>query len=299
MNLHSNRYNYKKECFKDLINGKKPIEKYISTGYRRCNKAILFTNARDEKNTKEWAAHHLLLGFHSIVIFDHKSEPPLGPQFLTFDKRVKIIRVDICNPVKIPLMKMAVKIASANNFDWMYYLDADEFLVLNAFTNVQSMLNCFHYADSLSINWLMFGTNYHNNEPNGLIIENYTRCEEKLNPHVKTFVRPSKVVNIINPHYYEINNPLRSFTILNKKMPKNCPFNPCLLDYNKMPAYIAHYIYQSEETYLKRKINRDADDGTGKRGRNVNIHEEYNNVENLIIKDKYSDKINNFLMSIL
>ena len=32
---------------------------------------VLFTNARDESNLKEWCAHHLLLGFDCIYIFDH------------------------------------------------------------------------------------------------------------------------------------------------------------------------------------------------------------------------------------
>ena len=38
----------------------------------------LFTNARNEKHIKEWVAHHLLIGFELIVIFDHKSIKPLN-----------------------------------------------------------------------------------------------------------------------------------------------------------------------------------------------------------------------------
>jgi len=48
------------------------------------NSVVLFTNARNEKNIKEWAAHHLLLGFDLVYIFDHKSDVPLINVFKKF-----------------------------------------------------------------------------------------------------------------------------------------------------------------------------------------------------------------------
>ena len=95
------------------------------------NKVILFTNARDEKNIKEWAAHHLLLGFDLIYIFDHKSQVPIGPQFANFDNRVFVERCEMNSPIKLPLMMRAAKAAQLLGADWMIYLDADEFIMLN------------------------------------------------------------------------------------------------------------------------------------------------------------------------
>jgi hypothetical protein len=51
-------------------------------------KVMLFTNARNEIHIKEWAAHHLLIGFDKIIIFDHKSDIPLKTVLHGFDKRV-------------------------------------------------------------------------------------------------------------------------------------------------------------------------------------------------------------------
>jgi hypothetical protein len=53
---------------------KKPIKKYT-------NKVGLFCNARDEINIKEWASHHLIIGFDIIIIFGHKSKQPLKEIF--------------------------------------------------------------------------------------------------------------------------------------------------------------------------------------------------------------------------
>ena len=51
----------------------------LNTSCRRtdCSSVILFTNARDEPNIAEWIAHHLLLGFDKIVVFDHLSKIPI------------------------------------------------------------------------------------------------------------------------------------------------------------------------------------------------------------------------------
>jgi hypothetical protein len=68
----------------------------------------VFCNARDEKHIREWAAHHLLIGFNRIIIFDHNSKVPLSTVFQNFDKRVAIIRYNTPqsqNNVKIHLMK--------------------------------------------------------------------------------------------------------------------------------------------------------------------------------------------------
>ena len=261
-------------------------------------KTILFTNVRDEKNMKEWCAHHLLLGFDYICIFDHKSQIPLQKEFIHFDKRISIVRCEWPNPVKNPLMKQSVNIAKQLNIDWLLYLDADEFLVLNAFQNVKHMLTIFKNADSLAINWLMFGSNNHKKEPNGTIIENYTKSDLLLNKHVKSFVRPSQVTNITNPHFFNIRNPDRrvsmQYNVMNQQHPE---FNELPIEYTKSTAYIAHYLYQSEETYINRKLNLPRDDVNAFRNKEENIHQYHNDVDNMSLVNKYLDNINNFLSS--
>lgn len=168
------------------------------------NSVVLFTNARNEKNIKEWAAHHLLLGFDLVYIFDHKSDVPLINVFKNFDLRVIVERCELENPVKMPLMERAVHIAKRLEASWMLYLDADEFLILNDFKDVKKLLKAFPHADALGVNWLLFGSNNHFNEPDGLILDNYTRSELKVDDHIKTFVRPKEVTQATNPHFFHI-----------------------------------------------------------------------------------------------
>jgi hypothetical protein len=272
---------------------------YKPTINRYANKVGLFCNARDEKNIKEWAAHHLLIGFDIIIIFDHKSHIPLSHIFSKFDKRVIIIKTNLPDGnIKTKLMNYASEIAKKLNLDWFIYLDADEFLILNnKFKGVKHFLNTYSYADSLGVNWLMFGTNHLINDPSGLIMENYSKSCKNLDQHVKCFVRTNEVIYSNNPHYYKVRNPYKMLDLTFNIMKPPQYFNKLLtrMPYYMSPAYIAHYVYQSEETYIKRKINIIGDNGIKRCNLGKEIHKLYNDIENLQ-PQKYIKQIKEFLL---
>lgn len=263
-------------------------------------KVMLFTNARDESRIKEWAAHHLLLGFDIVYIFDHKSKKPIKNEFVNFKKRVLVERCEMENPVKLPLMQRAANIAKSVGAHWFIYLDADEFLILNTYPNVKRMLFDFPLAHSLGINWLFFGTSHYVKEPTGLILENYVKSDLLLDKHVKTFVKPQFIVNSLNPHYYKMRRGCRLMSINHTVMnpTSNLAFNPWNIEYYKSPAYIAHYIFQSQETYINRKIKLPADDTGGMRNEQKDVHEYYNGHENKDPCNKYASRIKEFLQKI-
>lgn len=270
------------------------------TPLRKAPLVFLFTNARNEKHIKEWAAHHLLIGFSCIYIFDHKSVVPLKSVFNNFDKRVIVERCELENPVKILLMNRAANIAKKLRADWMIYLDADEFIVLNKFMGVKRMLSHFPYADSVALNWLMFGTNHHIKDPNGLILNNYTKSDSKLNKHVKTFVRPYQIMKAVNPHYYQMRIPSRMYSISGNPINQTSPcFYPWPIEYSNASAFIAHYVNQSEETYIRRKIKLPSDDTNSFRKKDDNIHSKHNEVHNHLLKSKYANIVSAFLQKFL
>jgi hypothetical protein len=262
----------------------------------------LFTNARDESHIKEWAAHHLLIGFDHIVIFDHKSLNPLSNVFQKFDKRVITIPYTGENPVKLKLMNIAIHMARKLNVDWFIYLDADEFIILNnKFKGIKALLNKYKDAESLALNWLMFGTNNLVKDPEGLILDNYTKSELILDKQVKSFVRPFAAINAINPHYYVVQDKSRMFA-LNRILDgsEEYSFNTCNVPYYQMGAFIAHYLYQSEETYIKRKVNLPTDNTGQYRGNIIDqIHHLHNGYENTFPKLKYAENVNKFLQQYL
>jgi hypothetical protein len=266
--------------------------------YNNTEKIILFTNARDEHNIKEWITHHLLLGFDYIYIFDHKSKNPIEPQIAMFNNdklRVIVKKCKLSGAIKNTLVAKATIIARYMNADWMLYIDADEFLVINddKINNVKKLMKLYPYADSVSFNWLFFGTNNHVNTPDGLIVDNYTRSEQKLNNHLKTFVRPNKVVGPCCHMPFTCSN--KMYHGNGKRFDKHlCQFNNDI-DYFKSKVFFAHYVYQSEETYINRKILLPRDDCGEFRTKIDNLHSQYNDVENNLVRDKYSKNIKIFM----
>jgi len=267
----------------------------VSNKFRKNDEklVVLFTNARDEPNISEWIAHHLLLGFDKIVIFDHMSIKPINNILNTnFNNKVSVIRKNGTGNIKAKLGNEAVYIAKKMNSSWMLYLDADEFLHLNKYNNVKDFLRAFNFADAIGINWLVFGSNGHETQPKGLLTENFIKSDKVLNNHVKTFVRPDSVSSVPNAHFYNIINPIRYFAATGNRMKQN-PFNDVPILFTKTSAYIAHYYVQSEEEYIRRK-NRKMDDGTPPRAKNINFNM-HNHVFNNQLQHKYSQKIKNFL----
>jgi len=296
--------------------------------YGPAKKTVVFCNARDELHIKEWAFHHLLIGFDRVVIFDHKSKKPIESVFNTIEgnqtrprtfyyqalKRIKIINVGSMRQgsgIKMPLMNYAVSIAKGMTADWMIYLDADEFFCLHPKynNNVKNFLNEYPYAHLIGVNWLMFGSNYLDKEPkpganenNHSIMESYTKSENKLNPHVKTFVRPYEVLSATNPHFYHIRNKRLALGMNRVNISGNSAINDWKIPYEQSPAYIAHYVQQSLETYIRRKGELPRDDTGTHRAMNKSIidahHVWYNDVENTDVKDKYSGRVKSLLYGI-
>lgn len=104
-------------------------------------KTILFTNARDEDKILEWIVHHLNLGFDHIFIVDHKSIEPIDSKLKIIPRELITVSRNDGDVFKNNLIINAHKYAKNNGYDWMLYLDADEFLVLNDDEDVKSFLN--------------------------------------------------------------------------------------------------------------------------------------------------------------
>ena len=288
--IHSKKFSN----YKEFIKNNKPIN-YL----KKSDTVALFTNARNEVHIKEWAAHHLLLGFDYIFIADHKSDIPLKYVFCNFDKRVKTFDCPLDGAIKLPLMNKAIEISKQHNVDWFIYLDADEFIILNNpnMNSIKHFLHFFNFADMIGINWLMFGSNFLENEPPN-ILSSYTKSELLLDKHIKTFVRPNESLFAETPHVYNIRNP-SNFFCYTKRMKTITSYNNFPIPFYKSPIYIAHYSIQSKESFIKRKINLPTDDTLRFRDKKMldTVHLYHNQVENIQPQVLYSQKVQDFLQT--
>lgn len=269
-------------------------------------RTILFTNARDENNILEWVIHHKNLGFTHIYVFDHRSIVPISTTLSGLDY-VTVHYVCEEFVAKNQLMLTAAYIAKGNNYNWMLYLDADEFLAIPLFPNIESFINNYPNNSQICVNWVMYGSNFLKEEPKTTILESYTRYTGLIDRHVKSFVKPELVLDVVNPHYYIIDNKYFTSGIILNQCNSNerefyeiDPHTPVFV----MHAFIAHYVHQSYDAYYKRKVGRNRDDTNKLRDGVLNestLHLHYNEHETTYIRDLYNEnnkvKMQEFLNS--
>lgn len=156
---------------------------------------------KDEgKYIREWIAYHSLIGFDHFFLFDNESTDDtqsalqLASDFgiCTFDTIVSIEnkRAQL-EAYKIGLQK------ARDKYEWVIFLDADEFINLKKHSSIKDFLSDFSNFDAIGINWRMFGDNAHNYYAKGLVTERFTKCSnEHLGPNylIKTIVKTRQVL---------------------------------------------------------------------------------------------------------
>lgn len=153
-----------------------------------------------------------------------------------------------------------------NDIDYVMQFDCDEFLFFNG-GDINSIINKYYPFDSLRINWLFFGSNDVNNKiiktnNNNSIIKTFFYCDDKYSNLTKSITRvksidKNKFKSGISAHFIPVCNDCITKNLLNE------PINNSEVKIhinNKINSldlpYLAHYINQDFDTFVKRKIIR-------------------------------------------
>src|SRR6185295_12738093 len=128
---------------------------------RVCLVAIL----KDENPfVEEWVAHHRLLGVDHFFLYDNDPLRPLQ-EILEFHCDYVTIRPwlvehdDTNYPGHTTQLKAYRHCLDngAANYDWVTFLDGDEFIILNEHEHLQDFLAEFRDCDLVALNWHVFG----------------------------------------------------------------------------------------------------------------------------------------------
>jgi hypothetical protein len=158
----------------------------------------------------EWLVHHHLIGFDTLIVYDHQSTDRTADIVRDLSRDIPIILRDWTNQSR-ERQNGAYRDCLAKDgpvFDWIAFLDADEFLVSDNGESLPSLLGRQEHAASIVLNWLIFGTSSLNDLGGRPVLDALTRRAPRdfdVNRHVKSIVRPSAVRRVINPHVCEVN----------------------------------------------------------------------------------------------
>lgn len=149
-----------------------------------------------------WAAWYRMLGADALMVYDDDSADgtlelltqasanfdirlhrALGPRDASFDQR------------QWASYRHALA-TYRDEFDWLGFFDADEYLALPGDSGLRQFLARFGHADQIAINWCNYGSSGHRlkpEEPPPLAYTWHGGADRRINRHVKCLVRPEAV----------------------------------------------------------------------------------------------------------
>lgn len=156
----------------------------------------------------EWIHYHRMVGFDHFVLYDNDSTDD-GVARIAASVHAPHVEVIRWPPRPGQLVAYRDFIANhASRFDWVAFIDIDEFIVPLETASVRDLLVRYGGFSAVLMNWLVFGSSGHDRRPDGPVLENYTqRLPErwKVNRHVKTLARVADLLGIgINAHAFRL-----------------------------------------------------------------------------------------------
>ena len=174
-------------------------------------KAVCCIVKNEERDFAEWIAFHLQAGFDTIIVYDNMSDDRTRDIVLEFTEKfdVRLVKWKSSEQGRQFTAYSDAIARFGENFEWMLFIDSDEFLIESVdFGKKLSFLDNFDAdVSQVLLNWVTFGSSGHKEFPDGLVIENFlyrAPAEEGINRHTKAFVRPGNVLLCDHPHQFPV-----------------------------------------------------------------------------------------------
>jgi len=173
-------------------------------------KSAICLIVRDEaRDIAEWIAFHALLGFDTQIIFDNQSMDGTA-EIIKAAARLHDVRYhfwpNATQQSQVSAYEAACE-AYKLEFDWIAFLDSDEFLIPTDDVPINQFLARFDGFSGVALHWAIFGANGHGDFPQAGVLESFTRrAQTDFFParHVKCIIRPGFAGRCLNPHCFEL-----------------------------------------------------------------------------------------------
>ncbi len=251
-------YNFLRYAAKCYLNSLRP-QKY------EINLAITAIAKNEAPYIREWIEFHRLVGVEKFFIYDNESTDNLKEvlkpyiesgivEYTYFPGRCR----------QFPAYRDSIA-RNANRVKFMAIIDCDEFITPIKHNTIPEFIEYLeqkikHKIDAVGINWIMHGYNGHYEKQEGLICENYSKCDlnKDSNRHIKSIVRLRSVISNTHPHFCI--HKLFSKIVNTKGEEMYGPFTEPNLD-----EIVIHHYYTKSFEETKSKMQKGFADQTNKR----------------------------------
>jgi len=191
---------------------------FISTAVFSTEKSLyicaIFNN--ESRFLDEWIQFHLNQGVDRIYLYNNKSEDDYLKVISKYIKQGTValrqwpydnINLDIWNETQCKAYMDCIK-RLRGKVSWIAFIDTDEFLFSPTGKSLKDVLLEYEECDSIGVNWVLYGTSNVQKLSKDEHLTDHMLYRSELNTfintHVKSIVRPEKVVGCTNPHYFHM-----------------------------------------------------------------------------------------------
>jgi hypothetical protein len=202
---------------------------------------------RDEaRYLNEWITYHLAAGVRHIYLYNNFSEDDYGTALAPHIEAGRVTLIDWPFTPASPSAEEDCIVRAIGRYEWVGFLDADEFVVIGDGRSIPDYLNDFADMPGVALHWHYFGSNGHRTRPPNGVIQAYIRRQSAPNRHVKCFVRPERVTQNRNSHSWFFRN--ARWAVDENRNPVLGSISAPTATY----AWINHYYCKSLEDFLEK-----------------------------------------------
>ncbi len=196
----------------------------------------------------ELIAYHLELGIEHFYLYDNQSTDNPREVLKPFINSGYVTIIDWPIRPASPRCYFDFWQKYAHLSKWVAFIDADEYIVepTDGFLK-NHLLSIEGKVPALALNWMYFGSSGHDKIPAGLLIQNFKRCGNDINRHVKVIVQPEQVHSTYNSHNFVYFFPRLA------RLPNNSPVLGSHCPVKDVTHFrINHYVYRSRENHISK-----------------------------------------------
>lgn len=246
--LHSN-FNTLQDYIQ-AIQKKRGTPEGVALFCRVCNEARFLA---------EWIEYYLAAGVRHFFFYESFSSDNYLEVLRPFIDRGLITLLNDWPYIPVsPAAEHDCILRAAGRFEWVGFLDSDEFVVIKDHRSLGEFLSDYRQVPAVCLHWVFFGSNGHKQRPSGPVIYEYTRRDARINIHVKPFVQPQQVTRCRNPHSWYYRGMQFAVNENFSKIGGSLSAPP-----SASKAWINHYHHKSEEDYLAKMRRKTLADKVG------------------------------------
>jgi hypothetical protein len=200
---------------------------------------------------REWIEFHRLVGVEKFILYNNESTDGYQAVLDPYVDSGIVTLYDVpVHPAQQSTAYNSCLEQYRGRIKWVAYIDLDEFLYPTKHESLQECLSMFEEFPGLAVHWIKFNTSGHVLRPEGLVIENFTRCQPEGDKFLKVVVQPSRTEQMFIHHARFEGG---SHAVNERRIPAlEGTLRPPSVDLIR----INHYITKSVEEYFAGKVAR-------------------------------------------